>query len=126
MRWLWEWLTWGVEGGTRSRQLARLRDGVARVRRRADYHRECLDEARGEFDRASRRVRFFEISEDAEVSDLVVAHRNLLRARDAVEHHEERLRTARGAYEMMAWDRLRLQEGLDPEHWEAYSMDLDR
>ena len=95
------------------------------MRLRVGYHRERAEEARGDFDRASRRVRFLEISEDAEVSELVEAHHELLRARNALDHHERRLRRAREVQEMMLGDLRRLEDGRDPKHRDAYAAELD-
>lgn len=121
-----EWLFGHVgQGGPDAGSLARLRVGTVRVARRAEYHRRRRAEAREDFDRASRRVRFLELSQEAEVSELVEAHQALLRARNALDHHERRLEATVAVHEMMRADRLRLQDGRAPRHQEAYAAELD-
>lgn len=126
MRWLLEWLFGAVgPGRPEARILSSLRAATVRVRRRAEYHRAGRGKAQGEFDRTSRRVRFLELSQDAEVSELVQAHQELLRARNILDHHERRLQAAEALHEMMRSDRVRLKEGREPEHRDAYAAELD-
>jgi len=124
MRWILEWLLNGLRGG-RTRELQRLRSGLVRARRRRLHHRECLKTAEEAFARARHRVEFLEMSEEAELEELVEARRGLVTLRHEMEHHDRRLKEAQATLSRMHGDRRRLHAGEDPEHWESYLDDLD-
>ncbi len=124
MRWILDWLLLGLRGG-RARELQRLRSGLVRARRRRLHHRECLKAAEEAFARTRHRVDLLEMSEEAELEELVDARRGLVTIRYQVEHHHRRLKEAQATLSRMHGDRRRLRAGEDPEHWESYLDDLD-
>lgn len=124
MRWILEWLLLGLRGG-RTRDLQRLRSGLVRLGRRRRYHAERMRRAEEVLARATHRVEYLEMSEDAELAELVDARRALVTARHEVEHHDRRLKEAQATLSRMHGDRRRLGAGEDPEHWDSYLEDLD-
>jgi chromosome segregation ATPase len=124
MRWILEWLFGGFRDG-RARELRRLRSGLVRVRHRRLYHRARLGTAEEAFVRARHRVEFLEMSEEAELEELVEARRGLVTLRQEMEHHDRRLKEAQATLSRMHGDRRRLRAGEEPEHWESYLEDLD-
>ncbi|MEJ2538880.1 MAG: hypothetical protein P8188_02650 [Gemmatimonadota bacterium] len=126
MRWLVQWLLAGVTGSLAPRAdgLSRLRRGLTRTRLRRDYHVRRLQEAEDSFARAARRVEFLEMSEEAEVAELVEARKALLEARHAVQHHERRREQVEELRGRMESDRERLLDGRDPEYQDLYDQEL--